>query len=469
MYARFMKPLLTSLCLTVLVALTVGAPAHAGNATAVNPAVAETEHRSPAVIACFRRAKALTVKGDRNGAIAAYTEAILLDQSFAAAYTNRGALLSEDPGWAQGAITDHREAIRANPRCACAFNNLGCSLEAFGYFDGAIENYTRAIELEPKLAVPCLNRSPLADRSGDRKGSSADLIQARTLDPVGVSAYRRRAGLACLLGDKAAACDCDEAIGLEATSPYPYANRGYVRSKLGDQRGADDDFNRAIDLAPRNAWIYWKRGAMRQNRNDVDGALSDYSRAISLDPWLADAYCGRGNMRLRSGDRVGAMCDFDHCIWLDPGNVFCCVDRGFEKVIAGDMAGALKDFDRCIRLQPGHASNYLARIGNKHNAADGDLDDQNRAIDLSSIYADAYYFRALCRSRLGDKLVAIGDYKMAVSLDSKYSNCHIAGLLMWSKVDFIDAAVSNFVEALTHAHTGPLPKTLTKRPFWEFL
>ena len=89
-------------------------------------------------------------KGDLDGAIAAFQEAIRLDPKHAAAHNNLGVAL-QDKGDLDGAIAAFQEAIRLDPKYAVAHNNLAWLLAVGpdGVRDGkqAVEHATRACEL----------------------------------------------------------------------------------------------------------------------------------------------------------------------------------------------------------------------------------------------------------------------------------------------------------------------------------
>jgi tetratricopeptide (TPR) repeat protein len=85
----------------------------------------------------FERANARADKGDWDGAIADYSEAILLNPQSAAAFNNRGNARA-DKGDLDGAIADYNEVIRLDPQFANAFYNRGVSRHAKGDLDGAI-------------------------------------------------------------------------------------------------------------------------------------------------------------------------------------------------------------------------------------------------------------------------------------------------------------------------------------------
>jgi tetratricopeptide (TPR) repeat protein len=66
----------------------------------------------------------LVARGDLDGAIAAYTEAIRLDPRSTTAYLGRGVARSRTGQFAE-AIADATEAIRLDPRHAPAYRNRG--------------------------------------------------------------------------------------------------------------------------------------------------------------------------------------------------------------------------------------------------------------------------------------------------------------------------------------------------------
>jgi len=85
-----------------------------------------------------------------------------------------------------------------------------------GDYDGAIENFNKVIELDPKNAKAYAGRGNAKGIFGDNKGAIQDYNKAIELNPNYADAYN---------------------------------NRGIVKYKLGDYRGAIQDFNKAIGLA----------------------------------------------------------------------------------------------------------------------------------------------------------------------------------------------------------------------------
>ncbi|MCE2904155.1 MAG: tetratricopeptide repeat-containing serine protease family protein, partial [Anabaena sp. CoA2_C59] len=90
-------------------------------------------------------------KGDNQGAIIAYNEAIRLNPNLAEAYNNRG-IVRDELGDKPGAIDDYNLAIKFNPNLAQAYNNRGVVRDELGDKPGAIDDYNLAIKFNPNLA-----------------------------------------------------------------------------------------------------------------------------------------------------------------------------------------------------------------------------------------------------------------------------------------------------------------------------
>src|SRR3954470_12114946 len=88
-----------------------------------------------------------------------------------------------------------------------AFNLSGGRKRAQGDLDGALADYTKAIELKPDFAVAYSNRSLVRLARKDVTGALADLETAISLSPNVAEAYVNRAEIHKLRGDAAAALD----------------------------------------------------------------------------------------------------------------------------------------------------------------------------------------------------------------------------------------------------------------------
>jgi tetratricopeptide (TPR) repeat protein len=132
-----------------------------------------------------------------------------------------------------------------------------------------------------------VNRGIEKAKSGDLDGAIADFDRAAELNPKDDAPYYNRAQAKWLKKDTTGAiADYTRAIELGSTNPAAYNNRGNARSETDDRDGAIADYTRAIELKPDYARAYYNRAVTKKDKGDAAGAAADFKRARQLDPQL---------------------------------------------------------------------------------------------------------------------------------------------------------------------------------------
>ena len=133
-----------------------------------------------------------------------------------------------------------------------------------------------------------VNRGIEKAKNGDLDGAMADFDRAIELNPKDDAPYYNRAQAKRLKKDTAGAiADYTRAIELGSTNPAAYNNRGNARSENNDRDGAIADYTRAIELKPDYARAYYNRAVTKEAKGDETGAEADFKMAHKLDPELA--------------------------------------------------------------------------------------------------------------------------------------------------------------------------------------
>ena len=173
-------------------------------------------------------------------------------EELAVAYYNRGnayVKLKES----ERAMEDYSKAIELNPNLAEAYNNRGNGYYELKESERAIEDYSRAIELNPNLAKV-------------------------------------------------------------------YYNRGVAYGEQKEYERAIEDYNKAIELNPKYADAYNNRGVAYGEQKEYERAIKDFSKAIELNPKYAVAYENRGITQLQTNEELEkAIEDFKHARDLSEG------------------------------------------------------------------------------------------------------------------------------------------------------
>jgi serine/threonine protein kinase len=126
---------------------------------------------------------------------------------------------------------------------------------------------------------------------GDKRGAIADFTKAIELDPKHAVAYNNRGNARADLSDnQGAIADYTKAIELNPTYAIAYTNRGFLRHSQGDRQGAIADFTKAIEIDPKYAPGYITRGSFYYESGDPKAANLDWRKAIALDAKETEAY-----------------------------------------------------------------------------------------------------------------------------------------------------------------------------------
>jgi len=84
---------------------------------------------------------------------------------------------------ADGALADYNRAIELEPKQAFAYGNLAFVYMSKGEYDRALAEYTHALELDPRFANAYNGRAQLYNKKGMLTEGLADAEQALSLDP----------------------------------------------------------------------------------------------------------------------------------------------------------------------------------------------------------------------------------------------------------------------------------------------
>ena len=170
----------------------------------------------------------------------------------------------------------------ANPLFVQSFNQGVEKYEA-GNYQGAIADYTKAIEINPQEAIPYYYRGDAKFNLQDYQGAIADYTKAIEMNPEYADAYNNRGIVKRYLKDyKGAIADYTKAIEINPQDVGAYTNRGIAKNGLKDYQGAIADYNKALEINPKDPIAYSNRGASKELLGDLKGACDDWRKAVDL-------------------------------------------------------------------------------------------------------------------------------------------------------------------------------------------
>jgi tetratricopeptide (TPR) repeat protein len=195
-------------------------------------------------------------QGELDASLADCNMAIKLDPTCVSAYLTRSAInaLQEK---LDDAVEDADTVIRIAPKNEYAYVNRAEANHRKGgrFLDFALEDFSRAIDLNPKHVPGYVGLAYVLFEKGDYKAALNKFTQAIQLSPNDAALYISRAGVRAHMTNSVAAYkmaieDLDKAIQLDNRIPAAYVSRAHAKAKLRDYRGAVEDGEKALKINP---------------------------------------------------------------------------------------------------------------------------------------------------------------------------------------------------------------------------
>jgi tetratricopeptide (TPR) repeat protein len=157
------------------------------------------------------------------------------------------------------------------------------TIEQTGVWKNSLSLWTYVIAREPDVSLAYNNRGLTYDELGRLDLAIEDFDRAIELDPSDHKAYTNRGMLYGKMGrfDKAIA-DFEQAIVLEPSHAEAYNNLGIAYAKVGLVDKALEQFNKTILIDPDQAMAYYNRGLLYLRTGDKERASVDYQKACDL-------------------------------------------------------------------------------------------------------------------------------------------------------------------------------------------
>jgi tetratricopeptide (TPR) repeat protein len=186
-----------------------------------------------------------------------YVQVIPIGEKPAARAVAVGAKLVREP---DGSVSYTWESQVPSP----ASSATGSSPDTSGR-SAAAESSPSGSPANEQSVEDLVNRGIEKGKEGDLDGAIADFTRANQLNPKDDAPYYNRAQAKRLKKDAAGAiADYTRAIELGSQNPAAYNNRGNARAENNDRDGAIADYTRAIELKPDYARAYYNRAVAKE-------------------------------------------------------------------------------------------------------------------------------------------------------------------------------------------------------------
>jgi protein O-mannosyl-transferase len=229
----------------------------------------------------------------------------------------------------QNSETLWTDVIEKYPNTPLPYNNLGHYLRRQNQSERALENYNKAISLEPGKAQPYNNRGKIYFDRGEIDKAIADYNKCIELEPNHVNAL---------------------------------ANRGAAFGMKQEWNTALNDLNKALELEPFHSNALSNRAFVWFQIQEYEKSIEDFSKYLTVEPNDADVINTIGLCYFRLGNNEKALQKFNRTIQIDASKGAYFLNRSLVLNSMGDKTNALKDAERAIQLGFNVNKDYLNHL-----------------------------------------------------------------------------------------------------------
>lgn len=295
------------------------------------------------------------------------------------------------------ALENYERAIELDPGYAPAYINRGHALRGAGRRSEALASYDRATDIDPRFFEALVSRAELLRELNDPARALEAYDRAIDARPGDASVHVARASLLLDVGDpRAALSSIEKAIQLGADTPEAHTTRGLAQVRLEQRESALESFAHAIALKPDYLPAYINRAAMLRQIGRLEEAFEAQATALTLEPNSFAALANRAALLVDMARHQEALSTCEHAAacWPDRENELLChraaallgLDRCEEARLVYERAIASRSDDAQAHLGRAAALQALQRYEEA-------LEECDRAISLAPQLADAHFGR----------------------------------------------------------------------------
>jgi tetratricopeptide (TPR) repeat protein len=250
------------------------------------------------------------------------------------------------------AIDDYRRALSIDPKLAEARANLGAALSEAGQFDAAIAEDTKALASVPDQTAVRMNLGLAYYKKGDMEDAHAAFSAVHLGRPQDVAAAVLLGYTDIKLGksSEAAAMLTPLEAGRESNMDLEYV-LAYALIDSGEETTGLPRMEK-VAQATQSADGYFIAGAARLRRREFHEARTDLDAAINLHGDFPGLFTMAGQARDALGDADAAQPAFEQALKADPRDFTANLYLGTMRLKARDLDSARPMLEVALELQP---------------------------------------------------------------------------------------------------------------------
>ena len=301
--------------------------------------------------ALFNRGTLYLYLGHYDKAIADFENAIKYGFKTWAVYNGLGRAYQES-GKSEKALLNFSRSIEALPN-AVAFNNRGLALARQEHYKKAIEDFGRAIELNPQFMGAKINRASIYYSLGQYNETIGDISSALgdeasfTTESSIVTPWRE------IKSHEYSPSDLNNLVQISALL---VRGNSYLMKEEFDL--AIEDFTKVTKRDSENFFGWYSFGMLYLAKGLYGEAISSLEKARTINPSFAPAYVNEASVYLEMEEYEQSIALFGKAIELNDKLAFAYTGRGTSYLFDDQFAEAIRDLSKAVELDPTDGKAY---------------------------------------------------------------------------------------------------------------
>lgn len=212
-----------------------------------------------------------------------------------------------------------KNCVKNTPTSTICLCNLGYNELISNNYNGSVEQYSKALALDPTIAEAYNGRGQAYMQLKNYQAALPDFSKAIEMGLSSPKLFFNR-GKAFMMTGKAVESipDLTKSLKLEPNNPEAYYLRGFANEKAEQPDAAIEDYSACIRQNPNSLEALVNRGLLYFRQTQYEAAIQDYTAALAINPNLAMALNNRANAYLSLGDRQKALADVEKALQVNP-------------------------------------------------------------------------------------------------------------------------------------------------------
>jgi len=311
-------------------------------------------------------------------------------------------------------------SFRVNAQNARQLYKTGLTFVEAGNLKDAVEQFSRALEIDPEYTEAYIERSRAYESLGNLQQAADDLKRALVFEQKEEELYYHAARVNFMLSNYPDALILVNK-SLELNKKYETAYRLLCLIRLGleDYSNALVAINKALEIkdSPENNFT---RGQVSEKMKNFNQAELDYNKAVDKNKKYTEAYLALASVQLEMKKTDAAMKSCNTVLEIEPNRIEAFLIRSRIYSRLTEYPKAIDDISKVIYSNPDDKEMYLIRgtYYQEFTQHQNAINDFTRALMIDKTFVEAIYKRAFSFEQVGDFKSAIKDYETLTSLSS---------------------------------------------------